>query len=120
MDFMVTNPGCTRSQLRGALARSAEVIQSEDREWYERHMPEPLSNRSRGRRLYRDWADRDNKLCAQISHYMATSGASPFWSFRDALQKLNQSRNLLQRERGRLPKFRALLESLITSRQAAA
>ncbi len=120
LDFIAAHPGCTRSHVRGALPGAAEVTQSADREWYERHMPEPLSNRSRGRRLYRDWADRDDKLCARVADYMNAAGALPFRSRREALQKLGQSRNLLLRERGRLPRFRALIESSIASWHAAA
>ncbi len=119
-DFLAANPACTRSQVFGALGHSLEVVQSEDKAWYERRMPKPRRHRT-GRRVQEGcWAVRDAKLCALLSRYMAVAGVLPFRSFRDALLKFDQSRSLMRRERGRLPKFRALLESFITSRQAAA
>jgi hypothetical protein len=119
-EFTKAHPGCTRSQLHADLPGSADIVLREDREWYERTMPETRSNRARGRRFYQDWPDRDDKLCAQVSQYRATSGTAPFRSVRDALQKLSQSRSLMRRAHGRLPKSRALLASLITPIQAAA
>ena len=119
-DFLAAHPFSTRAQIISALVHSVDVVRSGDLAWYEQRMPKSRAHKTGRKRPYSSWEERDSQLCAMASRYIATPGASPFRAIQDALTNLDLSRNLMWRERGRLPKFRALLQSLIAPKQAAA
>jgi len=117
--FIQANSFSTRSQVSAALCHGVEIVRSADPEWFDHNMPESQSNKP-GPHGDRNWNNRDEKLCAFISNFVATNDSLPFRSIRDALIKLKQPQGLLIKANGRLPKTRVLLESLIEPKRAAA